>query len=60
LHGDFGARGIKLPGGLLRIADGDPGMLDDVDLLGEAIDFLGFEVKRVAGDEEAGIGAALL
>jgi len=34
-------------------------VLDDVDLLGEAVDFLGFEVERIAGDEEAGIGAAL-
>jgi hypothetical protein len=34
-------------------------MLDDVDLFGEAVDFLGFEVERIAGDEEAGIGAAL-
>src|SRR4029077_1339419 len=31
LDGDFGARRVKLPGGLLGIADGDPGMLDDVD-----------------------------
>src|SRR5882672_4430611 len=59
LDGDSGFRGVKLPGGLLGIADGDPGMFDDVDLFGEAIDLLGFEVKRIAGDEEAGIGAAL-
>jgi hypothetical protein len=59
LDGDFGARSVKLPGGLPRIADGDPRVLDDVNLLGEAVNFLGFEVERIAGDEEAGIGPAL-
>jgi len=59
LHSDFGFRRVKLPGGFLGIADGDPGMLDDVDLFGEAIDFLGFEIERIFGDKKARIGAAL-
>src|ERR1700739_3802333 len=59
LDGELGLRGVKLPRGFLWIADGEPGMLEDVDLFGEAVDFLGFEVKRIAGNEEAGIGAPL-
>src|SRR5271170_6495853 len=59
LQGDLGARSKKLPGGMLGITDGEPAMVDDVLVGGEAIDILRFKIERVLGNEEKRIGAAL-
>ena len=58
VQGDPGFGRIKLPGRFVRIADGEPGVVDDVVGGREALDFLGFEIKRVLGDEDRWIGPA--
>ncbi len=40
------------------IADGEPGVADDVNIGGNALHFASLEVERVLGDQERGIGAA--
>src|SRR6266851_441189 len=52
-------RGVELPLGMLRVADGDPGFTNEVDIAGKAFHFAGLEVERILGQQEGGIGAAL-
>src|SRR6266436_975322 len=52
-------RGVELPFGMLRVADGDPGFTNEVDIAGKAFHFAGLEVERILGQQEGGIGAAL-
>ena len=49
---------IKLPGGMTRIADGDPAPVDEVNIIGETFDFGGLEKERILGNQDQGIGAA--
>src|ERR1700680_5176531 len=49
----------ELPGSMLRISYGDPRVCDDINIFWEAFDVAGFEVKRIVGEENAGIWAAL-
>src|SRR5208283_2270661 len=51
-------RSIKLPGGMRGIADGEPGVANDVVVGGNALHFASLEVERVFSDQECGIGAA--
>ncbi len=51
-------RGEKLPGGTLGIADGDPGLADEIDVAREPLDFTGLEVEGIRRDEDHGVGAA--
>jgi hypothetical protein len=56
---DAGVRCVELPGGMERVADGDPTATNEVNVTGEAFDFGCLEVERVLGNEDEGIGAAL-
>jgi len=50
---------IKFPGGMLRIANRNPAAPDEIDVIGEALDFGRFEGKWVLRDQDQGIGATL-
>ncbi len=52
-------RSVELPGGMARIADGDPSMTDEIDVVGEAFDFGGLEIERVLRNQDQGVGATL-
>ena len=52
-------RGVKLPRGTRRIADGDPRVMDEIDVVGEALDFARFEIERILRNKNGGIGLAL-
>src|SRR5271170_1524346 len=51
--------GIELPRGMLRVADGDPSMPNDITLLAEPFHFAGLEVDWIVGQENQRIGPAL-
>src|SRR5579863_1497334 len=59
VQADAGVCGVELPLGAIGIADGDPGVADKVKVIREALDFPGFEVKGILGDEKSGIRGAL-
>jgi len=44
---------------MFGIADGNPGVAHEVDIAGKTFNFFCFEIKRIARDEDGGIGAAL-
>ena len=50
--------GEELPAGMFRLADGDPGFADDVDVFAEAFDFFGLKKERIVRDQERGVGFA--
>ncbi len=52
-------RRVELPLGVLRVADGDPGTVDKVDVAREAFDVPCFEVKRIIGNQDCRIGPPL-
>ena len=45
-------RCIKLPGGMQRVTDGDPTVVDEIDVVGEAFDFRSLEIERILGDKD--------
>jgi hypothetical protein len=49
---------VELPFRVFGIADGDPSALDEVDVAGEALDVVRFEIKRIVGNQDGGIGPA--
>src|SRR5215471_973133 len=59
LQRDFGLGRVKLPGGMDRVANGDPGMPHHVDVVGDALHFLRLEIERIAGNQQARVGTAL-
>src|SRR5271157_676273 len=59
LEGQLRFRSIKLPGGMRGIADGEPGVANDVEVGGKALDFASFKVQRVLRYQEGGVGVAL-
>src|SRR6266403_791701 len=56
---DAGVGGVELPLGVGRIANGNPGAVDEVNVSGEAFNVASFEVEGIIGKKESGIGAAL-
>src|SRR5205823_2341581 len=52
-------RRVELPLGVLGIADGDPGAVDEIDLSREAFYLSRFEVKRIIGNQDCRIGPPL-
>src|ERR1700719_5355013 len=44
---------------MARVANGDPCLLNNVEVASESFYLAGFEIKRVIGDEDGGIWAAL-
>ena len=47
IEANAGVRGVELPGGMLRIANGDPAAADEVNVAGEAFDFRSLEIERI-------------
>ena len=52
-------RRVELPLGVLGVADGDPGAVDEIDLSREAFYLSCFEVKRIIGNQDCRIGPPL-
>src|SRR5882724_10874249 len=50
---------VELPFGMQGIANGDPGAMDEIHIAGEALDVARFEIKRIVGNQDGGIGPAL-
>src|SRR5260370_32883264 len=50
-----GVRRIELPLRVLRIADGNPGAVDEVDVAREAFDVPCLKVERTIGNQQRGI-----
>ena len=57
-EGDFGFGSVKLPSRMLRIANCEPGVADDIEIRGHALDFLGFKINGIFGDQQRGVGVA--
>jgi hypothetical protein len=49
----------ELPGRVLLIANGDPGVVDEINVAGESVNHTRFEIKRILRNEEGRAGAAL-
>jgi hypothetical protein len=49
-------RGVKLPLRPRRIADSDPRAADQINVARKALDFAGFEIERILGNKNRGIG----
>ncbi len=49
---DFGVGRVKLPGGMLRVANCEPGVAHEIDIRGHALYFLGLEIDGVFGDQQ--------
>ena len=52
-------RSVKLPLGAVRVADGDPGLANNVDVVSKFFDLVSFEVERIVAGKDGGIGLAL-
>src|SRR5260370_8847999 len=50
-----GVRRIELPLGVSRVADGNPGAVDEVDVAREAFDVPCLKVERTIGNQQRGI-----
>jgi hypothetical protein len=43
----------------MRVAHGDPGLANDVEIVAKSFDVVGLEIQRVVGHQETGIGTSL-
>lgn len=50
---------VELPSWMVRVADRDPSMTDEVDVVGEAFDFGGLEIERILRNQDQRIGVTL-
>ena len=52
-------RSVKLPLWTVGVADGDPGLANDVDVVSHLFDLGRFEIERIVARKDGGIGLAL-